>query len=230
MPKPVKWIITCEHASMFVPLKYKNKIPVSVLNTHRGIDFGAEEFAKKISAHYRTPLYLGKTTRLLVDLNRAPHNLQHLFSSYIKELGQKENTEILKKYYLPFRSMVEKEIRKTLSKGFRVFHLSVHSFTPFLYGKTRQTDIGILFDPSRQQERFYAKTWRKNLKKQNSPFRVRFNYPYKGTADGFTTYLRSKINSKNYIGIELEMNQKYPLKDKKQWKVLQQHLLETIPQ
>jgi predicted N-formylglutamate amidohydrolase len=229
MSKPVKLIITCEHASMFVPAKYKKLIPIKVLNTHRGIDFGAEEFAKKISTKYKSALHLAKATRLLVDLNRAPHNRQHLFSRPIKDLGPKESADILKNYYLPFRSAAEKEIRKALSQGFQVFHLSVHSFTPFLYGKTRETDIGILFDPVKEQERLYAKAWRANLKKQKSPFRVRFNYPYKGTSDGFTTYLRKKINSKNYIGIELEMNQKYPLKNKTHWKLLQEHLITSIP-
>lgn len=229
MSKKEKLIISCEHASMFVPAKYKKLIPVKVLNTHRGIDFGAEEFAKKISTKYKAPLHLATATRLLVDLNRAPHNIRHLFSSYIKDLGPKETAAILEKYYLPFRSAAEKEIREALSQGFRVFHLSVHSFTPFLYGKTRETDIGILFDPTQEHESRYAKIWRENLKKQNSSFRVRFNYPYKGTADGFTTYLRKQLNTKNYIGIELEMNQKYPLKNKSQWNALQEDLIASIP-
>lgn len=37
---------------------------------------------------------------------------------------------------------------------------------------------------------------------------VRFNYPYLGKADGFTTHLRKKFKD-NYIGIELEVNQKF---------------------
>ena len=39
-------------------------------------------------------------------------------------------------------------------------------------------------------------------------FNVRHNYPYLGKMDGFTTYLRKKF-PKNYVGIEIEINQKY---------------------
>ena len=39
-------------------------------------------------------------------------------------------------------------------------------------------------------------------------FKVRFNSPYLGKADGFTTYLRKKFPDK-YSGIELEVNQKF---------------------
>jgi hypothetical protein len=36
---------------------------------------------------------------------------------------------------------------------------------------------------------------------------VRRNYPYRGTADGFTTYLRRQFSARKYLGIELEVNQ-----------------------
>ena len=41
---------------------------------------------------------------------------------------------------------------------------------------------------------------------------VRFNYPYKGISDGFTKYLRTRFTGKQYIGIELEVNQKFTCK------------------
>jgi hypothetical protein len=40
-------------------------------------------------------------------------------------------------------------------------------------------------------------------------FQIRFNDPYKGTDDGFTTWLRKKYNDSEYIGIEIEVNQKF---------------------
>jgi hypothetical protein len=35
------------------------------------------------------------------------------------------------------------------------------------------------------------------------------NYPYQGTSDGFTTHLRKKFPDSQYVGIELEVNQKH---------------------
>ena len=46
------------------------------------------------------------------------------------------------------------------------------------------------------------------LQQELSQFKIRFNYPYLGKADGLTTYLRKKFPA-NYTGIELEINQKY---------------------
>lgn len=35
------------------------------------------------------------------------------------------------------------------------------------------------------------------------------NFPYQGTNDALTTYLRSEFDQSEYIGIEVELNQKY---------------------
>ena len=42
------------------------------------------------------------------------------------------------------------------------------------------------------------------IKEVDPEINVRFNYPYRGAADGFTTYLR-KCFPKNYVGFELEI-------------------------
>ena len=38
---------------------------------------------------------------------------------------------------------------------------------------------------------------------------TRRNYPYRGTGDGLTRYLRSRFDDASYCGIELEINQKH---------------------
>lgn len=49
---------------------------------------------------------------------------------------------------------------------------------------------------------------------------IHLNRPYRGNADGFTESLRQIYSEKNYLGIELEINQKL-LKHKTQEKVIQ---------
>jgi predicted N-formylglutamate amidohydrolase len=85
----------------------------------------------------------------------------------------------------------------------------VHSFTPVFYGVERQAEIGLLYDPRRSNERLFCAEWRNLLQRSssNNLFRVRMNYPYKGTADGFITSLRKIFSNSYYIGIELEVNQ-----------------------
>ena len=38
---------------------------------------------------------------------------------------------------------------------------------------------------------------------------MRRNYPYRGTSDGLTRYLRKRYADRDYCGIELEVNQKH---------------------
>ncbi|MDD5941447.1 N-formylglutamate amidohydrolase [Fibrobacter sp.] len=89
-----------------------------------------------------------------------------------------------------------------------IVHLGIHSFTPVLNGKVRNTDIGILYDPTRPQERAYANVIKDEIKRLYPAMKVRFNYPYKGTSDGLTTTLRKKFDPQ-YVGIEIEINQKF---------------------
>jgi len=73
-----------------------------------------------------------------------------------------------------------------------------------LGNQNRETPIGILFDSKRQQEKDLAVIWKRIIKEVSQELKVRFNYPYRGAADGFTTYLR-KCFPENYIGFELEI-------------------------
>jgi predicted N-formylglutamate amidohydrolase len=61
-----------------------------------------------------------------------------------------------------------------------------------------------LFDSKRKAERDLAVLWEKSMKELDQDLKIRFNYPYRGNADGFTTYLR-KAFPENYYGFELEV-------------------------
>jgi predicted N-formylglutamate amidohydrolase len=99
-----------------------------------------------------------------------------------------------------------------------VLHLSVHSFTPKLNGEVRNADVGILYDPRRLAEREVCTRWKGTLLaltatshdngyKLQSDCRIRMNYPYRGASDGLTTALRRVFPARDYLGIELEVNQ-----------------------
>src|SRR5690606_24821224 len=105
----------------------------------------------------------------------------------------------------PYRNKVKEQITSLLDNNDYILHISVHSFTPELNGEVRNTDIGLLYDPSSHAEKDFSLRWKEQINK-SSLFRVRYNYPYRGIADGFTTYLRKQFPGK-YAGIELEINQ-----------------------
>ncbi|MEN9835537.1 MAG: hypothetical protein RL011_1730 [Pseudomonadota bacterium] len=207
-----KIVLSCEHGGNDIPIQFAKIFAgkKSVLKTHRGIDIGALDVAEALSQSLGIPLFSVTVSRLLIDLNRSRHH-PRLFSEFTRHLSQEKQTEIIRDYYEPHRSSVERWIKGQVSRGHRVLHIGVHSFTPVLNGDERNADIGILYDPKRLPERTVANELVGAIKTQVElaphQWRVRKNYPYHGAADGFTTALRRQFDQRDYSGIELELNQ-----------------------
>lgn len=208
----MKFVLTCEHGGNEIPERYRYifKNEKEVLNSHRGYDPGSLDlfrWLQEIADFSR----FNTISRLLVEVNRSQGHPQ-LFSEFSRNLSNEEKKDILDLYYFPYRNSVESKIAEFLANGKKVVHLSVHSFTPELNGEVRQTDVGLLYDPKRLAEQEFCRQLKKQLGQQDKFLNVRFNYPYLGKADGFTTYLRKKF-PKNYLGIEIEINQKSAVKN-----------------
>lgn len=88
-----------------------------------------------------------------------------------------------------------------------MLQLSVHSFTPVLDGRRRNADVGLLYDPASGAEARFCRGWQARLAASARGWRVRRNYPYRGTADGLVVALRREFAGQPYLGIELELNQ-----------------------
>ena len=214
-------ILTCEHASNKLPAAFKKVVPAEVLKTHRAYDIGAVQVFRKLVKFAKPEFNCeGKFSRLFVDLNRTITN-KSAFSEYYEALeardkaAAKKAKESATKYWKEYRAAIEKFVESAIKPKTRavkpapeIIHLGIHSFTPTLNGKIRNTDIGILYDPSRPQERAYANVIKAEIKRLYPTMKVRFNYPYKGTSDGLTTMLRKKFGPR-YVGIEIEINQKF---------------------
>lgn len=225
-------IITCEHAGNEVPDEYSHLFQESpeTLDTHRGIDIGALELTNTIAEKMEQEAYLHTVTRLLVDLNRSVQS-PTLFSEFTREASLDTREEIFKQYYQPHRKKVQEEIEDIISHGDQAIHIGVHTFTPVWKNRERKVDVGFLFDPSNKQEQNFCWLWRHELKQRSSKLRLKMNEPYRGTMDGFTTYLRRQYNAKKYLGMEIEVNQRFAKEYRKEeWHQLQLMLAESLQQ
>lgn len=224
----LKLLLTCEHGGNEVPIAYQSLFQghQEVLKSHAGYDIGALELFKELEPLADISFY-SETSRLLVELNRSLHH-KKLFSDFTRDLSDGDKNFILKNYYYPYRDKVEQLVHDFVMAGRRVLHISVHSFTPVLNGEERQADIGLLYDPKRKGEQNFCREWGKALTKQAPDLLVRNNYPYLGIADGFPTYLRKRFKDEEYLGIELEVNQKFPQGDEKQWHSLIKAIKESL--
>jgi len=203
----MKLVITCEHGGNTIPEEYKSLFPDNtVLETHRGYDLGALDVF-----NYLQPLAdysnYSTTSRLLIELNRALGH-KNLYSEFSKKLPINTKKQIIKQYYTIYRSAVSDYIEASIKNNNDVIHLSIHSFTPQLNQEIRNCDIGLLFDSRKANEKEIAVALKKSIIVQNPNYRIRFNYPYLGKSDGFTTTLRKQF-PKHYSGIEIEINQSF---------------------
>jgi predicted N-formylglutamate amidohydrolase len=228
-PRRDRLILTCEHAGNRVPARYR---PLFVghehlLPTHRGWDPGALRLAREMAKRFSAPLYADETTRLLVDLNRSVGNPE-LHSEATRHLTLKERREILDVYYHPHRRTVDEAVAAAVGEGDRVLHVASHSFTPELHGHVRTADIGMLYDPSRPGEVAFATAWIDALRAADPSLRLRRNYPYLGKSDGVTMALRRRHPPERYVGVELEVNQRYVEAGGPAWTKLRRTLVDTL--
>ncbi|MBD3673352.1 MAG: N-formylglutamate amidohydrolase [Planctomycetaceae bacterium] len=225
-----KLIVTCEHGGHKIPRQYFSlfRSARETLPTHRGWDAGALPLARRISECFNAPLILSTTSRLLVDLNRSVGH-PRLFSEWSRKLSQPARDQVLENFYHPFRDEVIQTIQSLMSKRQKVLHLSVHTFTPELAGKHRKTDVGLLYDPRRLSEKQFARLWKSSLQKVlPRTMCVHCNQPYQGVSDGFTTSLRRQFDSENYLGIELEISQKWLTENQHFPSRLEQQIVESL--
>jgi len=206
--------VTSEHASRKLPLRYGNLgLSRAQLSSHIGWDPGAAVFARRLAKRLLCPLHLGTYSRLLIDLNRSERHPglipRRAFGVGIPgnwNLSGSERRSRLERYWLPYRRQAIEEMRRILGMSRRLIHFSVHSFTPRLFGVERTADVGLLYDPSRELEKETVAIVADYLREAN--FRVRRNYPYRGTSDGLTRHCRTIFPADAYAGIEIEINQR----------------------
>jgi predicted N-formylglutamate amidohydrolase len=222
-------VVSCEHGGNRVPARYRKLFAgeEGLLATHRGQDIGVLSLAAELAERLGVPLHAGTVTRLLVDLNRSAGS-RTLFSEFTRDLPQLDRERILTRYYRPYREGVTADVASNIAAGKQVLHLSLHSFTPEWDGLERRADLGLLYDPSRPGELDFCAALHRALRQAAPRLRVRRNYPYLGTSDSLVTTLRRRFSPASYLGIEIEVNQKHPAGDLRQWREMRRVVCEVL--
>ena len=102
------------------------------------------------------------------------------------------------------------------------------SLTPKLDGVPRQADVAWLYDPRRPGEAAFAQAWLLAFAKLAPELHLRRNYPYHGRADGLTASLRKSHPDAAYVGIELEVNQRFAVQRGAAWRRLGAVLVDSL--
>lgn len=205
-------MLSCEHGGNEIPAAYADRFASAeardALASHRGWDPGSIEIAERLAPLLDAPLVVQRVSRLLVECNRSIDH-PRLWSEFSNGLSDVERAHVLFRHWQSHRDGVRRAIAK-VERGVRVVHVSVHTFTPVWEGKPRPTDVGLLYDPSRAEERRVAMAWQRNLTREPSArgLGVHLNRPYRGWTDGLVTALRREMPESRYLGFELEVSQR----------------------
>ena len=223
------FIITCEHGGNRIPAPYRRLFRErrALLLCHRGYDPGSLVMAKALASAFAAPLVASTVSRLLIDLNRSIGHPK-LFSAVTRAAPAQTRAQIVEQHYRPYRTQVERLVGQAVARGYRVIHLSSHSFTAELDGRVRGTDVGLLYHPRRRGEAEVCARWKESLAAFASDLRVRRNYPYAGKGDGLTSHLRGRLAQSDYVGIELEVNQGIVFAAGRRWTALRRKLIDSL--
>lgn len=222
-------IFSCEHGGREVPESYAGMFAghQALLDSHRGWDPGALELARQMADAFGAPLFASTTTRLLIDLNRSIGHRQ-LHSELGRGLTRAQRQQVVAEHYRPHRDAVESEVARRVAGEEAVIHVAAHSFTPVFGGVVRRADVAWLYDPRRPGEALLARRWQAALAQRAPGLSLRRNYPYQGRSDGLASHLRKRHPDPAYVGIELEVNQRFVLLGGAAWASLRSNLVGSL--
>lgn len=206
-------LVTCEHASNRLPAGFD--LSAELLDLHIAWDPGALPVARYMANRFGAELWQGEYSRLVVDLNRTVGNrvLMRQVSDghaipFNRGLSPSDRDVRIDRYYRPYRDGVIESADALIAAHGRCVHICVHTFTPALAGNERPNDIGLLHDPQWGLERAVCAELRGHLDRATD-YLTWFNRPYSGTADGILPAMRRRYEPEQFVGIELEINQKH---------------------
>ncbi|MDC0032322.1 N-formylglutamate amidohydrolase [Pelagibacteraceae bacterium] len=180
-------LIIVDHASNFIPPKYKNLgLPKSLTESHIAYDLNIFNLSNRINALLDSDIVYGGHSRLIIDLNRGLNDPTLIPSISDKKLipgnigiNSREFNFRKIRFYNSYHSKIDRIINEKKIKQI----ISMHSFNPYFKGKKRKTEIGILSNKDRRYSDLLIKQMVKSKK-----YIIGDNVPYKGELKDDTLY------------------------------------------
>lgn len=150
------FVLICEHASNYIPAEYRRLgLDERELTRHIAWDIGAANLTRALSERLDASAFLGRYSRLLIDLNRPLHVADsipvrseatdvpgnHSLSDAEKERRQQ-------RIFHPFQIQLGSHLEQRTAEGRRNVLVAIHSFTPVYLNQHRSWHAGVLFDKS----------------------------------------------------------------------------------
>jgi len=206
-------LVICDHAGSRVPRTLKDLgIDKADLKKHIGWDIGAEDAAQHISRTLDMPLVLATYSRLVLDLNRAPHHEEcipetsdHIDVPANAGLSKAQREQRLKEIFWPYQNKIGKMIDAFGRKKQIPILLSIHSMTPEMDGVKRPWHLSILWN----REAAIAKQIVHDIRSRHPDLLVGENQPYTLFSDRFpgsTIHRHAEERGLPYVFVEFRQD------------------------
>ena len=200
-------ILVCEHASRTMPASLgKLGLSEDVLESHIAWDPGALDVSRLMAKALDATLYFQRFSRLVYDCNRPPDSpaampeKSEVFAvpgnAALSEAERNARTEGL---YAPFRDGLSRLVRDRIAAGRAPVLVTVHTFTPVYFGKSRTVEVGILNDADSRLADGMLKAAESSML-----FDTRRNEPY-GPDDGVTHTLKEHGLANGLLNVMIEV-------------------------
>ncbi|HEY0686458.1 MAG TPA: N-formylglutamate amidohydrolase [Steroidobacter sp.] len=148
------FVLICEHASNYIPPEYRQLgLHDKELARHIAWDIGAADVTRALSKRLNASAFLGRYSRLLIDLNRPLHvadsiplrsEATDVPGNLSLDAAERERRQQM--IFHPFQDRLRAHLEQRTADGRRNVLVAVHSFTPVYLGQQRSWHAGVLFD------------------------------------------------------------------------------------
>jgi predicted N-formylglutamate amidohydrolase len=148
------FVLICEHASNAIPACLGDLgLTEEDRRRHIAWDIGAAGVSREIARILDAPLLMQRYSRLVYDCNRTPENPAAMpEKSEVFDVPGNCNLSVedklarTREIYRPFINAVTDFLDQRAAHGKPAIAVSIHSFTPVYFGKTRDVQVGLLFE------------------------------------------------------------------------------------
>lgn len=205
LPGESPLLLLCDHASNALPPGFGSLgLDPALFATHIAYDIGAAAATRALAGAYGAPAFLGRWSRLLIDLNRGsddPTLVMKLSDGSIipgnRHADAAEVAKRLARYHAPYHAAIAAALDRI---GPQAVVISLHSFTPSWKGAPRKWDVGILYD----RDMRLAQPLMARL--SQAGFAVGDNEPYSGALQGDTLHRHGTLRGLPHVLIEMRQD------------------------
>ncbi|PNY34804.1 hypothetical protein C2E31_21385 [Rhodopirellula baltica] len=201
-------LVTCESGGFQVPcFEASDKAEAHEFCelSFRGADLCGARLASEVACQLHAPCLKYPFHSGYVDVARPLDN-RKLFGKRASAWSDSQRSSLLEACYRPYHQRVEHAIERILQQFTFVLHLSVRSFPPVKRGRKVRTDVGLLYDASREHECNLCLDWIDEVYYSYGNLRLRRNYPARGNRNGLLSAMRTKFSPEQYLGVEIWFN------------------------